>query len=78
MPSEKMPEGSEIVKGYDFNRGLDYDALMATYKSSGFQATNFGKAVEEINKMVKEICHLCFDFSTEASKCDRKKFVAYL
>ena len=50
--SEQMPEGSETVKGYDFNKGLDYGALLATYKFSGFQATNFGKAVDEINRMV--------------------------
>jgi deoxyhypusine synthase len=56
--SEKMPEGSETVKGYDFNNGLDYGALLATYKLSGFQATNFGKAVDEINNMVDmSICH---------------------
>ena len=59
--SAKMPEGSETVKGYDFNNGLDYAALLATYKYSGFQATNFGKAVDEINNMVgKYLCCLTF------------------
>ena len=53
--SEKMPEGSTTVKGYDFNNGLDYAALLASYKLSGFQATNFGKAVDEINNMVRNI-----------------------
>lgn len=52
--SEKMPIDSETVKGYDFNNGLDYSALLASYKLSGFQATNFGKAVDEINNMVGE------------------------
>ena len=47
-----MPEGSETVRGYDFNNGLDYHELLKSYKRSGFQALNFGKAVEEINKMV--------------------------
>lgn len=45
---EKFP----IVKGYDFNKGIDYDALLKNYFNIGFQATNFGRAVEEINKMV--------------------------
>jgi len=48
-----MPEGSETVKGYDFNKGIDYHALLQTYKYSGFQATNFGLAVEEIEKMLR-------------------------
>ena len=40
------------VKGYDFNQGVDHHALLQSYKFSGFQATNFGLAVEEINKMI--------------------------
>ena len=51
--SEPVPEGSEEVRGYDFSSGVDYSALLASYRTTGFQATNFGKAVEEINKMVR-------------------------
>jgi deoxyhypusine synthase len=50
--SDPMPENSETVKGYDFSKGVDYHALLKTFKNIGFQATNFGYAVEEINKMV--------------------------
>ena len=46
------------VKGYDFNEGVDYHALLQSYKYSGFQATNFGLAVEEINKMISKRCVL--------------------
>lgn len=38
--------------GYNWNLGVDYHALFQTYKYSGFQATNFGLAVDEINKML--------------------------
>ena len=38
--------------GYSWDKGLDYEGLLASYKHCGFQATNFGLAVEEINKMV--------------------------
>lgn len=41
-----------MISGYDWNRGIDYHALFETYKYSGFQATNFGLAVDEINKML--------------------------
>ncbi|KAE8740978.1 hypothetical protein FOCC_FOCC013504 [Frankliniella occidentalis] len=40
------------VRGYDFNQGVDYEALLGSYINSGFQATNFGLAVEEIKKMI--------------------------
>ena len=50
--SESLPEGSLTVQGYDFNQGIDYHKLLDSYRRSGFQATNFGLAVEEINKML--------------------------
>ncbi|XP_022094656.1 deoxyhypusine synthase-like [Acanthaster planci] len=52
VPSEDMPANSVPVRGYDFNQGIDYHKLMQSYRTSGFQATNFGLAVEEINKML--------------------------
>lgn len=47
-----MPTDNGITIGYDFNNGIDYHKILATYRSSGFQASNFGKAVEEIKKML--------------------------
>ena len=51
--SQAMPEGSETVRGYDFNQGVDYHKLLESYRRSGFQATNFGLAVNEINRMLE-------------------------
>lgn len=42
------------IKGYDFNNGVSYDKLFDSYLTTGFQATHFGKAVNIINKMIKE------------------------
>lgn len=50
--SERMPVGTSIVKGYDWSQGVDYDEILKSYKHSGFQATNFGLAVDEINRMI--------------------------
>ncbi|XP_012282074.1 probable deoxyhypusine synthase [Orussus abietinus] len=50
--STPLPPNTPTVKGYDWNQGLDYGALLATYKTSGFQATNFGLAVDEVRKML--------------------------
>ena len=51
VKSEPVPDGTPKVQGYDFNKGLDYSALLDSYKTIGFQATHFGRAVEEINRM---------------------------
>jgi len=43
----------EEVHGYDFNKGIDYEKIFATYRHTGFQATNLGLAIEEVNRMIK-------------------------
>lgn len=53
--SEAMPEGSTVVRGYEFSgigAQVDYHAMLRAYKSTGFQATNFGLAVDVVNEMV--------------------------
>ncbi|CAG2116180.1 unnamed protein product, partial [Medioppia subpectinata] len=41
------------VMGYDFNQGINHSALLQTYLTTGFQATNFGLAVQQIETMLK-------------------------
>lgn len=50
--SQPMPKDTPTVAGYDFNQGVNYDAILKSFKYLGFQATNFGNAVDEINKMI--------------------------
>lgn len=49
------------VEGYRFSKPdpscpgskVDYHALLQSFRTSGFQATNFGLAVDQINRMVR-------------------------
>ncbi|CAG7833407.1 unnamed protein product [Allacma fusca] len=54
QPSVTLPEYNQEVKGYDWSQGINYDQLLESYRRTGFQATNFGLAVEEMNAMIKE------------------------
>ena len=58
--SDPVSEDSQEVRGYDFSNGVDYRALLASYRTTGFQATHFGKAVEEINRMVRRYIEVLF------------------
>lgn len=44
------------VKGFDFSEGSSLDALAASMLTTGFQATNVGLAINEINRMVLLPC----------------------
>uniref|UniRef100_A0A671WSJ0 Deoxyhypusine synthase n=1 Tax=Sparus aurata TaxID=8175 RepID=A0A671WSJ0_SPAAU len=46
---EDMPK----VQGYNFNQGVDHRAMLQSYLNTGLQATNVGKAIQQINKMIE-------------------------
>ncbi|XP_051995595.1 deoxyhypusine synthase-like [Xyrauchen texanus] len=48
-----LPEDMTRIKGYDFNQGVNYKALLQSYLTTGFQASSFALAVMEINKMIE-------------------------
>ncbi|OAF67622.1 hypothetical protein A3Q56_04662, partial [Intoshia linei] len=90
----KIDLKSEIVKGYDFNDGLDYDKLLAT-SNCGFQATNFGRCIEEINRMIskrfektvecsfynefpKNNCTIFIGYTSNLISCGLRETVRYL
>ena len=52
--SEKPPADTPIVRGYEFVQGqpVDYNRLLEAMATTGFQAANFGAAVNEVNRMV--------------------------
>jgi deoxyhypusine synthase len=52
--SSSLPGYDEQVKGYDWSKGNDLNGILNSYKTTGFQATNFGLAVDEINEMVRQ------------------------
>ncbi|XP_069851066.1 deoxyhypusine synthase isoform X2 [Dipodomys merriami] len=52
--SSALPPESARVRGYDFSRGVDYRALLQAFGTTGFQATNFGRAVQQVNAMIEK------------------------
>lgn len=49
-----LPEDMPHIKGYDFNQGVDHRALLQSFLTTGFQASSFGQAVQEISKMIEK------------------------
>ncbi|CAM5102553.1 unnamed protein product, partial [Natator depressus] len=40
------------VRGYHFDRGLDHRTRIQSYLTTGFQATGFRQAMQEINRVI--------------------------
>ncbi|XP_074319368.1 deoxyhypusine synthase-like [Silene latifolia] len=51
--SESMEGKYEKIRGYDFNEGVNWPKLLESFNSTGFQAANFGKAIEIVNEMLE-------------------------
>ncbi|PIO28944.1 hypothetical protein AB205_0032680 [Aquarana catesbeiana] len=69
MPSDSLPEGTAQVRGYDFNRGINYEALLQSYMTTGFQALHYGQAVREVNNMVDIIVTTAGGIEEDLIKC---------
>ncbi len=52
VKSVTMPEGTKEVSGYEYNDGIDFEKMLQSYITTGFQATNLGRAMEIINNML--------------------------
>ena len=52
LRSEPMAEGTPEIQGHDFEKGRDLDAILGSFATSGFQATNLGQAIALVNEMV--------------------------
>lgn len=51
--SENLDGPCMKIEGYDFNHGVDYPQLLKSLLSTGFQASNLGKAIQIVNEMVR-------------------------
>ncbi|KAG8007042.1 Deoxyhypusine synthase, partial [Nibea albiflora] len=53
-PSCDLPEDMPKIRGYDFNQGVDLQAVLKSYLTTGFQASRLGLAIQEINQMIEK------------------------
>lgn len=51
VPTETVPD-TPIIRGHDFEKGRDLDSIMDSMLTTGFQATTFGQAINEVNRMI--------------------------
>jgi deoxyhypusine synthase len=66
------------IGGYDFNNGVDYDKLLGSYSSIGFQATNLAKAIEIIKEMRKEHAYIYLGYTSNMVSSGLRDIFRYL
>ncbi len=54
MHESEEPQGLPAIHGYDFDNGINYEKIVDSYATTGFQASELSKAIKIINEMRKE------------------------
>ncbi|MBI3190974.1 deoxyhypusine synthase [archaeon] len=66
------------VKGYDFSGPLEIGKFIEAYKSTGFQASNLGKAVDIAKKMRKEKVTIFLGFTSNMISSGVRESIVHL
>lgn len=71
------PEGLHI-KGYDFSKPLDMAAFIESYKTTGFQASHLGKAIEIARKMREDGVTIFLGYTSNMISSGVREAICYL
>ncbi len=71
------PEGVHI-RGYDFSRGLDMKRFLGAYKSTGFQASHLGRAIEIAKQMRKDKVTIFLGFTSNMISSGVRESILHL
>ncbi len=76
--SDESLVGKEAVKGYNFDDGLDFKKYLESLSSTGFQATNLGKAIKLVRKMREENCVIFLGITSNIVSSGLREAITFL
>lgn len=75
----KGEEASGIaIKGYDFDKGINYPEIVKSFSSTGFQASNLHRAIEITNKMIDEKAFIFLGYTSNMVSSGLRDIFRYL
>lgn len=66
------------IKGYDFNNGVDFDKIIDSFATTGFQASHLSKAIEIIRKMRKDNAFIYLGYTSNMISSGLREIIRYL
>jgi deoxyhypusine synthase len=70
--------GKGKVQGYDFGGKFDAERFFSSFKDTGFQAANLGKAIELVKKMQKDKVMIFLGFTSNITTSGLRDIITYL
>lgn len=66
------------IEGYDFDNGVDYEKIVASFGSMGAQASEFSKAIEITNEMIDEKAFIFLGYTSNMVSSGNREIIRYL
>jgi deoxyhypusine synthase len=68
----------ETIEGYDFNNGINYDKIIDSFSSTGFQASNLSQAIGIVNEMIKVNSKIYLGYTSNMVSSGLREVIRYL
>jgi deoxyhypusine synthase len=77
LKKSKEIEG-EVIEGYDFNKGVDYNKIIDSFASTGFQASHLHQAMDIVNEMIKVNSKIYLGYTSNMVSSGLRDIIRYL
>ena len=78
LKKSEEPKDLPNVKGYNFDEGINFDKIIDSYSTTGYQATNLVKAIKIINKMIEDKCTIYLGYTSNMVSSGLRDIFRYL
>jgi deoxyhypusine synthase len=78
VPGSDEEVDAPDVEGYDFRGEFDFEDLMASYATTGFQATQLAEAIDVVERMQDDDATVYLTFTSNIVSCGLREVVAHL
>jgi len=66
------------IQGYDFNQGVNYERIIESFGSTGFQASHFAQGMRITNKMIKDKAFIFLGYTSNMVSSGLRDVFRYL
>lgn len=66
------------IQGYDFNKGINYQELVKSFATTGFQASHLAKSIDLVNKMIEANSFIYLGYTSNMVSSGLRDIFRYL
>lgn len=66
------------IEGYNFDKGVNWEGIIESFGSSGFQASHFSKAIDIVNGMVNDNAFIFLGYTSNMVSSGNRDVIRYL